>query len=106
VSRARKPSLVELVITLAILGVLAAAVVPGLRQARERASAPSAEPPAAAPDGQFNTIDAPGEPGALGEGAAEDIMRPLRKAVAMFVAVALALAILAAARREARRAQR
>ena len=61
----QKPNLIEIMVMVAILGILAAIVLPGLEQAKRRAhspgprvapSSPMADDPSAA-DGQLNTIE-------------------------------------------------
>ena len=64
-SARQKPNIIEILVMLAILGILAAIVLPGLEQAKRRAQAPgrglppgahAAQQPSAV-DGQFNTIE-------------------------------------------------
>ena len=61
----QKPTLIEIMIMVAILGILAAIILPGLEQAKQRAHSPGrrvapssrvADQPSAS-DGQLNTIE-------------------------------------------------
>lgn len=94
---------VQNIIIIAIIGIFAAIVIPGMKQASQRAARNQAPPAAASPadyDGVGNTIELPeGSDGAAGSGAGSGL-RVLEPLIPLAVILAIIATIVRAASRK------
>ena len=107
--KTRRPmTMIERLIVMAILGILAAIVLPSLQQAKESArgsASPAVEEPAM-PDGQLNTIDVSEASGGADHTSRQDWGRTIRPVLPMAVILAIILMRLRHLQRQkSRRAQ-
>ncbi len=96
----------ELFVVMAIIGTLAAVVIPSIKQGKDRARAARAAPPqqAVEPDGQLNTIEISDYADDVDRGGQEDwtkVVAPLLPLA--FMAVVAAVVIVALRRQTSRR---
>jgi len=106
--RRQRMTLIELMIVVAILGILAAIVLPSLKQAKNRARADRAAEAARQaipPDGQLNTIELSEATAAAERQTPDQWSRALAPFLPLaFVAAITAIVIAAARRQMSRRA--
>ena len=101
--RRQRMTMIELMIVIAIVGILAAILIPRIKQAQDRARGrrtAEAERQALPPDGQLNTIELPEVTAAADEQTPDRWGRSLTPFIPLALVAAIAAIVIAAARRQ------